>query len=100
MSITASDIQAMVTHWLGCPPNGYLGSGYGSAVQDVLQTPAVGPAVDELIAKLKDDVPVLALLPAGAVNVYAGAESIDRTRLLIEVAGALIPADVPGTSDT
>jgi hypothetical protein len=25
-TITAQDIQAMVSHWLSTPPNGYLGS--------------------------------------------------------------------------
>lgn len=93
MSITATDVQAMVTHWLGCPTNGYLGSGYGSAVLDVLQTPAAGVAVDQLIAKLKTDVPVLSALPESAINVYAEQVAIDRTRLLVEVAGSLIPAE-------
>lgn len=91
MSITAEDLQAMVSHWLGCPPNGYLGSGYGSGIHDLLQTPLAGDAADQLIAKLRRDVPILGQLPEGFVNLYAEQEGVDRVRLVFEVAGVEVP---------
>jgi len=38
-TISAQDIQAMVSHWLNTPPNGYLGSNYGADPQSLLQNP-------------------------------------------------------------
>lgn len=94
-SITANDVQGMVSHWLGCRPNGYLGSGYGSGVRDLLQTPLHGGGADRLVAKLRDDVPIIAAMPADAVNVAASpaAGSPDRLDFFVEVAGTFVQMD-------
>lgn len=83
----------MVTHWLGCPPNGYLGSGYGSGVQDLLQTALSGGGADALIAKLRSDIAIMAQLPASSLNVYAQPSGVDRNDLFIEVAGTFVKID-------
>lgn len=99
MSITAQDLQGMVSHWLGCPPNGYLGSGYGSGVEDLLHTPLRGEAADALIGKLRADIPVAQQLPAEAFQVFADELGPDRLRLYIAAAGRLIPlGDVPAAA--
>lgn len=95
MAITATDLQEMVTHWLGCRPNGYLGSGYGSAIPDVLQTPLAGPNADAAIAKLRDDIAVMAQLAPGALNLYAEQDGPDRLNLMFEVAGSFVRVDTP-----
>lgn len=52
-NITAHDVSGMVEHWLGCPPNGYLGMRYGSDVKSLLQTPMATGLADSLIAKAR-----------------------------------------------
>lgn len=84
----------MVQHWLRCPPNGYLGSGYGSDVKSLLQTPMATGLADDLIAKCRQDVPLLRAAPDGTVNVYAFDESLDRKVIRFEVGGEMV--DVSG----
>lgn len=93
MSVTAEDLQAMVTHWLGCPPNGYLGSGYGSGIQELLQTPLSGGAADRLTAKLREDIAIMGQLPQGALDVQGEEVGPDQLKLYFQVAGALVPID-------
>lgn len=92
MAITANDVQGMVSHWLGCRPNGYLGSGYGSGVRDILQTPLASGAADRLLAKLREDVPIIGQMPPALVNVAAApaAGTPDRLDLFVEVAGSYV----------
>lgn len=94
--IDGIEVQGMVSHWLSTPPNGYLGSGYGSNVGDLPMTPLAGGTVDEVIAKLKDDVPILRRLPGAEVDIYAVAEKPDIMRLYISVAGDLVAIDAQG----
>lgn len=96
--ITAADVQAMVTHWLGCPPNGYLGTGYGSGVQDLLQTALHGGGADDLVAKMRQDIPVLNMLPPEAISISFQPDGAERLQFFIQVADAVIPIDIPGAA--
>lgn len=91
--LNGAEVQGMVTHWLSTPPNGYLGSDYGSDPQALLQTPmaAVGLG-DAFLDKMRQDVPVIGALPAGAVNVHLEKMSNrnDGKRLLIEVLDSVV----------
>lgn len=91
MTLTAKDLQGMVSHWLGCPPNGYLGSGYGSSVQDLVQSPLGGPEADQLINKLRADLPAVGALPESAVGVFAERDGPDRLTLFVQVGAAAVP---------
>lgn len=81
----------MVQHWLGCPVNGYLGSDYGSDVKSLLHTPQASGLADGLIAKCRQDVPMVGALAPDAVNVYAQTVDMDVKRLHFEVAGQPVP---------
>ena len=89
--LTPEHIQAMVTHWLSTPPNGYLGSSYGSDVASLLQTPTRSGQADALIAKMKKDIPALGALPSGTINVYMERIGNDKVKLLIQVGDVVIP---------
>jgi hypothetical protein len=91
MTITAQDLQGMVSHWLGCPPNGYLGSGYGSGVQDLLQTPLSGPGADALVSKLREDIAIMGQLPQGALSVLTEESGPDKLSIFFQVVDALVP---------
>jgi hypothetical protein len=94
VAITAADAADMVGHWLGTPPNGYLGQGYGSDVKQILQTPMAAGLADDLIEKCRADIPLASRLGPGGINVYAYDADIDKKVVVFEVAGQLVP--VPG----
>lgn len=91
--ITARDVTDMVRHHLGCPIDGYLGSGYGSDLKSLLQTPMASGLADGVIAKAKQDVPLLETAAPGSVNVYMQDLGMDKKGLFFEVAGELVPMD-------
>lgn len=93
MNITGNDIARMVRHWLSTPPNGYLGSGYGSDPKSLLQLPNNAGLGDAFIDKMLTDIPLLRQLPRGTVNVYFEQVGNDRKRLLIEVGQVTVPYD-------
>ncbi|MCM1128931.1 MAG: hypothetical protein NC211_03510 [Alistipes senegalensis] len=89
-TITGNDTQNMVRHWLNTPVGSYLGSDYGQDVKSLLQRPHADGAADAFLAKMREDVPVLQALPAGALNLYGITSLPDRLDLVIEVAGQAI----------
>lgn len=93
-SITPQDLEKMVLHWLNTPAGSYLGSSYGSNIKNTLQRPASNTDADEVLAKLRRDIPLLDALPAGSVNVYAypHPDYVDSTQMVIEVAGRVLQA--------
>lgn len=93
-TITGTDIEGMVQHWLHTPAGSYLGSDYGSNLKDLLQRPQSEVAANAVIDKLRRDVPLLGALPAGEVNLYSVAGGADKAYFVIEVAGRAI--QLPG----
>lgn len=91
--INGEELQGMVSHWLNTPPNGYLGSSYGSDPKSLLQQPNAAGLGDAFIDKMSTDIPLVGALPSGAVNVYFEDISNDRRRLLIEVSDGLVTVD-------
>ena len=94
VTISSNDIQAMVSHWVNVPINGYLGSDYGQDMKPLLQRPQADNVAESVLQKMRADVPVLQALPDGATNIYGMQTAPDRLDLVIEVAGQAI--QVPG----
>lgn len=92
-TLTPQDIADDVTHWLGCPPNGYMGSDYGSDVKSLLMTPMSSPAADDLLTKMRLDIPLLSVAPPGTVTVSSSDVGFDRKAILIEVMGQVISVE-------
>lgn len=90
-TVTGNDIQEMVEHWVNTPMNAYFGLDYGQDLKSLLQIAMTdgGAGADEQLDKLKQDVPVLKVLPQGSSNIYAVNGGIDKLQLLIEVAGGV-----------
>lgn len=93
--VNSVELQDMVTHWLHVPPNGYLGSDYGSDPQSLLQQPLLSPRADQFMNKMASDIPMIGALPDGAVNLYVQEISgvNDGKKLLIEVADGIVSVD-------
>lgn len=92
LSITPTDIEQMVLHWLSTPAGSYLGSSYGHNLKNPLQRPTMDLRMEEVIEKMTQDIPILGALGAGAVNLYAyQGEKLTDIDLVVEVAGMSIP---------
>lgn len=87
--LTIERVQAMVTHWLNTPTNGYLGSRYGSDPKSLLMQPMNSLGADEFIEKLKNDVPILRQMD-DSVNIYAENIGNDTQKIYIEIGGEVI----------
>jgi len=88
--LTPDRVVKMVEHWLGCPPRGYLGSNYGSDVKALLQNPMGAGLADDLVTKCKIDLPVIAGLPGGGLEVSLHDVDIDEQVVVFDVAGRQI----------
>lgn len=80
----------MIAHWWATKPNSYYGSTYGNPADDLLQKPLSTPLADYFLAKLFTDIPVLAALPQGTVNIYMTSEGVDIRNAHIEVNGQML----------
>lgn len=83
----------MIAHWLATKPNSYYGSSYGAPLEELLQKPLNSPMSDAFLAKMREDIPVLAALPGEAVNLWASTEGVDRKNLHIEILGRYVSLD-------
>lgn len=88
--IDTIEIQDMVSHWLGTPTNGYLGSRYGQDVKSLLQTPQSEGLADDVLNKLRSDVPVLTAIPTGSLNLFGIQSAPDKLDLVIDIAGTFV----------
>jgi hypothetical protein len=91
--LTIERMFDMVRHWLNTPPNGYLGSGYGCDLKQLLQNPMSSAIADSFIAKLREDVPAVGALGEGMVNIYVDDTQgvVSETRIIyLEIAGQML----------
>ncbi|WP_313453341.1 hypothetical protein [Stutzerimonas nitrititolerans] len=95
--INGEEVHGMVGHWLATPVNGYLGSGYGSDPQSLIQKPMSAGLGDAFIQKMERDVPVIGILPGGAVNVYFEDRDNRSKNLIVNVMDRLVRVDSTGT---
>lgn len=89
--ITAQDVQGMVSHWVGTPVAAYLGSNYGSDFKALLQSPFGAGLADGLLKKCRRDLPVLAQLPADAVNLLARQVGADGLQVVLQIGAVDVP---------
>lgn len=80
------NVAGMTTHWLDTPVMGYLGSSYGQDLKANLQLPQNEAVANDYIRKLQNDVPVLSILPDGAIGLYAVPMGVDGVEVKLIVA--------------
>lgn len=86
LQITATDMQDMASHWLGCPVEGYFGSDYGNNAKSLLQSPLTGVLADGFVAKLRKDVPLINRLDKNLVNIYMVDAPPDEKQIFLDIA--------------
>ncbi|MGY6771939.1 hypothetical protein [Gallibacterium sp. ZY190522] len=82
VTITSQEIEKMLRHWLNTPVNTYLGSSYGFDKNTLLFTPLSMNKADEMIAKLKHDIP---LFSGVNVNMFSVPIPPDKLQIFIQV---------------
>ena len=85
-------LVGQVLHWLATPTNGYLGSDYGVDLRQYLHRPMSQFDADGIIAKMYADIPALALVGKGKVNVFVRDEGIDGKQIWIQLADRVVRA--------
>jgi len=80
----------MIAHWVGTQPNKYYGSTYGAPTEDLLQKPLSSPIADAYLAKMREDIPVIAALPPGTINMYTDNDGLDRKTIYIDINGSYV----------
>ncbi len=88
--MSPEDLRGMVQHWLKTPPNGYLGSSYGSDPKSLLQQPLSAGLGDAFIDKMREDIQVLQQMEPDATNVFFNSISKEEKQLLIQVLDQMI----------
>ncbi|MGL5947913.1 MAG: hypothetical protein ACRCYV_02490 [Aeromonas sp.] len=86
-TLSGDELSGMVEHWLSTPLNSYLGSDYGQEVRSLLQRPQRDEGADQLVRKLRADLPLIGALPPEAVAVYGTPSGIDQLKLMLTVLG-------------
>lgn len=85
-------VATQLAHWLNCPANGYLGSDYGIDLKQYLHKPMSTFAANQIIAKMKADIPVLAMLPENAINIFVEDNGDDGKHIYIQIADKVFQA--------
>lgn len=83
-------VQNMVSHWLGCPPNGYFGSLYGSDIRAMLQAPQRSGLGNDFVAKMRRDIPILTVIPDGQIDIGITDSGPDRRDIVIGIGSQFV----------
>ncbi|AUZ05268.2 hypothetical protein ADP71_17410 [Vitreoscilla sp. C1] len=92
--ITAQFILGQINHWIHTPQNAYLGSNYGIDLYQYLHKPMTHQMADEIIAKMRADVPVLGSVAEDSLNIYSRNDGFDSKIIVIEVQGYALEFDL------
>lgn len=76
--IDADKIKAMVNHWLDTPPNGYFGQSYGADVRNMLLRELSSDNADNLLKKLRRDIPLLAQFDDSQLSISTETHDFDK----------------------
>lgn len=72
-------------HWLRSKPNAYLGSDYGPDLQGLLLKPLSIQMGNELIRKLKADVPIFAQLDSEQLRLYSASKGFETEQVFLVI---------------
>lgn len=92
--VSAKFILGQIHHWIHTPQNAYLGSNYGMDVYQYLHKPMTHQMADEIIAKMRADIPVLNGVAEDGLNIHARNDGFDSKIIVIEVYGYAFEVDL------
>lgn len=86
--VTADFIFGQIDHWLATPVNSYLGSNYGIDLKQYLNKPMAAFDGDAIIAKMRQDIPVLQAVEARSLHIYYKKQGTDKVSFYVELLGS------------
>lgn len=96
----ASTIRNMINHWLGTPPNGYFGQGYGSDTRSLLLRELSANSADQLLAQLRQQIPILNQLNDDQLSIHEETSGFDTKRIYLSIGNIDILLDDNTNNDT
>lgn len=87
MAIEINNIVNMIEHWLSTPPNGYFGQSYGADVRSMLLRELSADNADNLLKKLRLDIPLLNRLGDNQLSVTTLEADFDKLYVYLNVGG-------------
>lgn len=96
--ITPQTIINMIEHWLSTPVNGYFGQGYGADIKSMLLQELSSAKADELLVKLRRDIPLLNQLGDNDLSIQTNAVGHDALQVFLMVGN--MPIFIGETIDT
>lgn len=92
VNIDINFIANQIDHWLSCLPNSYLGSDYGIDLKQYLHKPLSSFDADNILRKMRQDIPILSILSDDELNIYSVKNNSDQIDIFIEIKGNLLKA--------
>lgn len=86
----AEQVKAMILHWLGTPPNGYIGVSYGRNLHELLFHPLSEDNADTLLSWIKEDIPVLRNLTSDQLSIVSKTIDNDKKQFYIKIGKVLV----------
>lgn len=83
--VTSKFIWQEIEHWINTLTNAYLGSNYGIDLKEYLQKPMGAFDGDEIIAKMRQDIPVLQAIDNNNLHIYFKKVSTDKILFYIQL---------------
>lgn len=87
-NISSNFIWGQIEHWINTFTNGYLGSNYGIDLKQYLQKPLTTFNGDEIIAKMRADIPALMAISNDDLHIYFKKVPPDKILFYIMLSGA------------
>lgn len=95
--IDSNDVRRMVDHWLKAPPNGYFAQGYGSDEKAMLLQELSADNADAFLAKLRQDIPLLANLGDDQLGIETESVGFDTLKVYLIIGNIAISLNEPST---
>lgn len=91
--LALQEAKQIIVHWLNTPVNGYYGQSYGADLNSLLLQPMTARTADQLLAKLKRDIPLLSNLNSDQLSVRELVLGHDKKQLFIALGDVYIPLE-------
>ncbi|WP_230657796.1 hypothetical protein [Psychrobacter sp. I-STPA10] len=75
----------MINHWLDTPVNSYFGQGYGADLRSMLLQELSSTKADELLIKLRQDIPLLNQFDDSSLSVHSETVGFDTVKVYLSV---------------
>lgn len=93
--INTRQVADMIVHWLGTPPNGYFGQGYGNNLAEELLKNTNAYNADKFLEKMKQDIPILNRFGADELAIVSRPVGFDKMLVLVQLRDLFIEISMP-----